>query len=172
MEWKGGSMDGHDVDLSPDPGWEDVSLMKHPDSPPSFVSGDPASDRIRVKYYKRTEDGALVGKAWFGPGTQGPPGHAHGGSQAALLDEVMGGGAWLAGHPVLAAQITVQFKRMLPIGTLTTVEGCVHEVNGKKVTMKGRLVGPDGESYSESEGLFILLDAEKLARFADTMPKK
>lgn len=84
---------------------------------PSFVSGDPFGNRIRVRYFKRERDGALVGKVWFGPGAEGPPGHAHGGSMAAVLDEALGAAAWMSGHPVVAAKLVTVFRRMLPLGT-------------------------------------------------------
>jgi hypothetical protein len=29
-----------------------------------------------VRYFRRDADGALVGKAWYGKGAAGPPGHA------------------------------------------------------------------------------------------------
>ena len=88
----------------------------------TFVSGDPSGHRLNVRYYLRSADGVLRAKVLFGPGTQGPPGHAHGGSMAALLDEAMGGAAWLAGHPVVAAQLNIKFSRMLPLGTRCMVD--------------------------------------------------
>jgi acyl-coenzyme A thioesterase PaaI-like protein len=157
-------------DLSPEPGWEDVPFFKNPAGPRSFVSGEPEGNRLRTRYYRRVRDGALVGKVWFGPGTEGPPAHAHGGSTAAVLDEAMGGGAWLSGHPVLAAEIRVRFHRMLPLKTVATVEAWVDGVKGRKVQMRARLTGPKGELFSDSEGLFIELDAEQMSQIAQTMP--
>ena len=79
-------------------GWTPIDPLGSVGTGRSFVSGEPDGDRLRVCYYRRDRDGALVGKIWFGPGAEGPPGHAHGGSMAAVLDEAMGAGAWLAGH--------------------------------------------------------------------------
>ena len=53
----------------------------------SFISGNRESRAIRVHYYEKKSARLFAGRAWFGPETVGPPGHAHGGSQAALLDE-------------------------------------------------------------------------------------
>jgi acyl-coenzyme A thioesterase PaaI-like protein len=50
----------------------------------SFVSGEAGA--LSVRYF-RTEDRSVRAKAVFGSRTQGPPGFAHGGSMAALLDE-------------------------------------------------------------------------------------
>lgn len=94
-------------------GWTPIEPLESVGTGRSFVSGEPSGDRLRVRYYRRERDRALVGKIWFGPGAEGPPGHAHGGSMAAVLDEAMGAGAWLAGHAVVAAKLTINFRRML-----------------------------------------------------------
>eukprot|EP00053_Salpingoeca_punica_P026785 m.226360 g.226360 ORF g.226360 m.226360 type:complete len:159 (+) comp90632_c0_seq1:62-538(+) len=73
-----------------------------------FVSDEStANERLRVKYFKKpaaTPDGLaeLRGKAYFGHACEGPPGLAHGGSQAAVLDEAMGTVVWVNGGRVLA----------------------------------------------------------------------
>ncbi len=98
----------------------------------------------------------------FGPGAQGPPGHAHGGSMAAILDEAMGGAAWIEGHPVVAAELTMQFRKMLPLGTRCVVEAKVSGVDGRKVRVVGRLTQSEGDTvYAEAGALFIALDPEK-----------
>src|SRR5687767_9779706 len=94
----------------------------------SFVSGDPESKLIRVRYFRRDADGALVGTAWFGDAVEGPPGHAHGGSIAALMDEAMGLAAWVAGHTVVAGKISVEFLRMVPLGRVARFECHVESV--------------------------------------------
>jgi len=126
----------------------------------SFLSGDPQSMAVRVSYFLRESDGILLARAWFGPGAKGPPGHAHGGSIAALLDEAMGCCAWHTGHPVLAARIEVAFRHSLPLGRVYMVEAWVERASGRKFTLQGRLRGQDGVLYAESEGLFLELNDE------------
>ncbi len=132
----------------------------------AFVSGDPLSDRLRVSYFHRASDGVLVARVWFGPGTEGPPGHAHGGSVASALDEAMGGAAWHAGYPVVAARITIDFREMVPIGVETTIEARVEQVDGRKIRTKGVMTGTDGTVYAHGEGLFIALEPAQLERLA------
>lgn len=143
------------VDLTPEQGWIAFDASRWQERHRGYVSGEPEGRRLRVQYFLRDSDKALVGKAWFGPGTQGPPGHAHGGSMAALLDEVMGAAAWMAGHQVLAAGIKVDFRAMLPLLTVVRLEGLVMEVNGRKVSMQGRLMDEAGKVFAESEGTFL-----------------
>lgn len=143
-------------DLAPEPGWKPLE----PTPEASYVSGEPEGDRLRVRYF--LHDGQLKAKVWFGPGAVGPPGHAHGGAMAAALDEAMGIAAWVAGHAVVAARLTTDFRRMLPLGTVCTIETRVERVEGRKVHLEGRLVGPDGTLHAEGAVLFVHLQPEAL----------
>lgn len=154
-------------EMEAEAGWLDLRRDMWPDRGPNFVSGDTAGDRLRVRYFRNEENGHLVGKVWFGPGTQGPPGHAHGGSMAALLDEVMGTAAWISGHPVLAASIKIDFRSMIPTQTIAFFSGWVDKVEGRKVITKSKLHGPDGKLFAEGEGLFIRME-KFFGKFGDS----
>jgi acyl-coenzyme A thioesterase PaaI-like protein len=138
----------------------------------SFIDGDPTGTRLRIKMFFREADQHLISKVWFGPGAEGPPRHAHGGSMAAVLDHTMGISAWVNGHPVLAANISINFHKSLPLGKITTVETCVKAVEGKKVTTAGRIyIDSYDEPYSSGEGLFIVRSLEKIAGLVDSHQK-
>jgi acyl-coenzyme A thioesterase PaaI-like protein len=128
----------------------------------SFVSGHPDEGRLRVAYYRLPDSPTLYGRVWFGPETQGPPGHAHGGSMAAVLDEAAGGAAWLAGHQILIARLTTDFRQVMPLGTDARLEAWVEGVDGRKVTTRARLLDADGRPYAEAEALCVLLPADRL----------
>lgn len=146
--------------LTGDPDWLDVSLP-HVATESTFVSGDPDGDRFRVRYFTDGA-GALLTRTWFGPGTSGPPRHAHGGSQAALLDELAGSVAWINGHAVLAGELTVSFRAMLPVDTVVHGEAHVERVEGRKVFTVASLRSLNGETlYSEARGIFIVLDPSR-----------
>jgi acyl-coenzyme A thioesterase PaaI-like protein len=148
-------------EVVPEPGWIPVKPFRLEGGRASFVSGEPDGDRLRVRYFRREADGRLVGRAWFGPGAQGPPGHAHGGSIAAVLDEAMGAAAWQEGHLVVAVQLNISFRTMLPLGTDTYMEAWVEGVDGRKVRTRGWLRDADGEAFAEAEGLFLEIDGER-----------
>ena len=123
-----------------------------------FVSGDPDGDRFRARYYR---DGELHlhARFWFGPQTEGPPGHAHGGSVAAVMDEALGLAAWAAGYPIVVGNLNVSFKNMLPVLKVVTVESRVISAKGRKVLVHGRIFS--GEiTYAEAECLCITLPAK------------
>ncbi|HXT51268.1 MAG TPA: PaaI family thioesterase [Thermoanaerobaculia bacterium] len=147
--------------VRPQPGWHPLDPFRIEGGRGSFVSGDPEGDTLRVAYFRRESDGRLLGRAWFGPGTAGPPGHAHGGAVAAVLDEAMGAAAWMAGHIAVAAHLATDFRAMLPLGTDATLEAWVERREGRKVWTASRLWGEDGTVFAEATALFIRLDAER-----------
>ena len=132
---------------------------------PQFLSGDPHSDRVRVRYFSLPNKKVLWANAWYGPGAEGPPAHAHGGSIAALMDEAMGGVAWLQGHRCLALEITVKFRKALPLGTLAQIQSQVEKIDGKKIYSRAKMNGPDGALYAESHGLFLELEDQAVEQF-------
>lgn len=143
-----------------DLGWTKIRLP-HMVMAESFVSGDASERRLAVRYYRRDAERTLIAKVLIGPAAQGPPGHAHGGSMAALLDEAMGGAAWMNGHPVVAAELTARFRAMLPLNSRVIVEAWVQSVEGRKVRTRGVLRSEDGRLYAEGEALFITMDPKK-----------
>lgn len=147
--------------IEPDPGCTLVEMPFGTKGSASFIDGDPDGDRIRMRMFVRESDCRLIAKVWFGPMAEGPPLHAHGGSKAAVLDHVMGAAAWVAGHPVVAANISIDFIKKLPLGHLTTVEAWVEKAEGKKVTTAGRIyIENFEEPYTAGTGLFILQSLE------------
>lgn len=149
----------------PEPGWLPHDPFPQTGPNVSFVSGGPTGNRLRVAYFKRAEDGRLVGRAWFGPETEGPPGHAHGGSIAAVLDEALGAAAWSEGHPVLVASLQVEFRRMVQLGTDAMFEAWVDRAEGRKIHTRARLLGVDGELLAEGRALCLCLTDEHVATF-------
>ena len=111
--------------VSKKPDWEPFVPLALEGGQRSFVSGKPQSGLLRVQYFRRRGDGAVVGRAWFGPGAAGPPSHAHGGSIAAVLDEAMGVAAWSRGYASVAARLEVDFVKMIPLGTDALLEAWV-----------------------------------------------
>jgi len=122
----------------------------------SFVSDSFESDRLRVVYFRVGDEPILRAKVWFGPGTEGPPGIAHGGAVASALDEAVGGVAWMLGHRVLVARLTVDFRAMVPLGVDATMEASITGIDGRKVSCRARLTADD-TVLAEAEGLCVIL---------------
>jgi len=143
------------VDLSGEDRWTDFDAPSLVGASLRFVSGEPEGDRYRVRYFRNAE-GALRARIWFGPETEGPPGHAHGGSMAAVMDEVLGLAAWAAGYPIVVGNLNVHFRNLLPLQQVVTVESEIVSAEGRKVLVKGRLCKGD-TVYAEADCLCITI---------------
>jgi acyl-coenzyme A thioesterase PaaI-like protein len=143
------------VDLGGEAGWIPFDAPALVGESLRFVSGEPEGNRFRVRYFR---DGGeqLRARVWFGPETEGPPGHAHGGSIAAVLDEVLGLAAWAAGYPIVVGNLNVSFRNLLPLQQVVTVETDLVSAAGRKIMVHGRICR--GETvYAEGECLCITL---------------
>ncbi len=147
------------VDLSGDPGWTPFDAPSLVGKSLRFVSGEPDGDRFRVRYY-RDEEQHLQARIWFGPETEGPPGNAHGGSMAAVFDEVLGLAAWAAGHSIVVGNLNVSFRNLLPLQKVVTLESRVVSAQGRKVLVHGRLYCKK-RVYAEGECLCITIPEKK-----------
>ena len=143
-------------ELAGEPGWTPFDAPALVGDSLRFVSGDPTGKRFRVRYY-RDHEGQLVARIWFGPETEGPPGNAHGGSIAAVLDEVLGLAAWAAGHAIVVGKLNIHFQKLLPLRTVVEVRSRVVSVEGRKVLVQGGIHGPGGIVYAEADCLCITL---------------
>lgn len=125
-----------------------------------FVSGDPEGNRFRVSYYLDSAQ-HLKAKVWFGPETEGPPGHAHGGAMAAVVDEVLGLAAWAAGYSIVVGNLNVSFRNMLPLHKVVSVETKVVSAEGRKVMVHGRIYC-EKTTYAVGECLCITIQPKDL----------
>ncbi len=147
------------IDLSGKPDWTLFDAPALVGDSLRFVSGEPESDRFRIRYYRDNEK-HLNARIWFGPGTEGPPGHAHGGSIAAVMDEALGLTAWAAGYRIVVGNLNISFRNMLPIMKVVTLEGHVVSVEGRKIMVHGRLIDADGTVYAQGECLCITINGK------------
>ncbi|MBW6509709.1 MAG: PaaI family thioesterase [Desulfuromonadales bacterium] len=151
--------DGMAVDLRGESNWTAFDAPALVGSSLRFISGDPHGERFRIRYYRDAAQ-QLKARVWFGPETEGPPGHAHGGAIAAVLDEVLGLTGWAAGHAVVVANLNVSFRNLLPLQTVVTVESEVVSMSGRKVLVKGRVCSGSA-IYAEADCLCIAIGHPK-----------
>ncbi|OGR29888.1 MAG: thioesterase [Desulfuromonadales bacterium GWD2_61_12] len=143
------------VDLAGDSSWVPFDAPALVGESLRFVSGEPEGNRFRVRYFRDTLL-QLRARVWFGPETEGPPGHAHGGAIAAVLDEVLGLAAWNAGHAIVVGNLNVGFRSLLPLQQVVTVETDIVSVAGRKVMVHGRICS-GLTVYAEGECLCITI---------------
>lgn len=129
-----------------------------PEHGPCFICGTANPRSLGLRWYEESrEDGLLViySDFQFDEGQQGPPKHAHGGASAAVIDEVMGVVAWRSGLKVVLANLSLDYRRPVPLNVPLRVEGWVKDKDERKAYTYGRLILPDGHTAVSGTGLYI-----------------
>jgi acyl-coenzyme A thioesterase PaaI-like protein len=92
----------------------------------------------------------------------GPPGHAHGGIIATILDEAMGKVNKLREVIALTGRMEVDYLLPVPLSTPLMVEGWEVRVNGREHIHAAKICSGDGEVLAESIGKFIEIDPHRM----------
>src|SRR5438874_12801537 len=89
---------------------------------------------------------------------QGPPGHAHGGIIATVLDEAMGKVNKLRSVVALTKSMEIDYLKPVPLGKPIVVEGWEVRVRGRRHTNAAEIRNEKGDVLARSKGLFIAID--------------
>jgi len=101
------------------------------------------------------EDRSISTKVTLGLSQQGPPGYAHGGASAALLDEAMGSAVWSAGHQVVSVNLQVNYKKPLPLETPIWVNAFVESIEGRVINARSSINLEDGTILVTGHGVYV-----------------
>ncbi len=104
-------------------------------------------------YYVEEEERAFF-EFSFPEDMQGPPGYAHGGAIALILDEVMSFSTKKY-FPALLSEIQVKYKRSVPLKEKLMVEGRVVEIIGRKIVTYGAIKTSGGEVLASASGIYV-----------------
>lgn len=144
------------MNLASDPRLQAVSMEIYRNS---FVTGICNDKRLSIAYYFRPDDGHLLASVSTGIHASGPPGFVHGGAMSAMLDEAMGVMAWFNKHPVVTANLNVDYAQPLPLGCDVIIDTWIEKIEERKVFTRGE-IRSESEIYTRSSGLFIRLPME------------
>jgi len=144
------------------------TIQKHLKQPLNrcFACGKDNPEGMRLKFY--FDPGAKYALCDFKLARryQGPPGHAHGGIIATILDEAMGKVNKLRNVVALTKEMDIEYLKPVPLGKRLTVRGFEKQVEGRRHTNIAEILNPEGEVLARSTGTFIAIDPEKMfARF-------
>jgi uncharacterized protein (TIGR00369 family) len=92
----------------------------------------------------------------------GPPGHAHGGIIATILDEAMGKVNKFRNVLALTSSMDVRYLKPVPLGQPLTVVGYEQNVEGRKHVNIAEIRNDKAEVLARSTGTFIAIDPEKM----------
>lgn len=142
--------------------WRAIPTFAVGGNQPQFVSAEQDPERILCRYFMDDAQKRTYAYIRFGIRAQGPPGKAHGGSTAALLDEMMGMAAWQTGLNVVAKEIQIRYLKPTPLWEELQATAWVEKVeDGRAATVVSELADLNGEVYVRGSGTFIHIGVEK-----------
>lgn len=100
------------------------------------------------------EDNSAMCEFSFSVKHQGPPGTAHGGAIAAVLDDVMSF-AMSKFFPAYLAKIEIKYRKPIMINQPCKIIAELKEKKGRKIWVNGKIMLPDETVAAESTGLYI-----------------
>jgi uncharacterized protein (TIGR00369 family) len=133
-----------------------------------FACGNNNPDGMRLKFAYDETRNSFVCRFRLGKRYTGPPGHAHGGIIATILDEAMGKVNKLRNAVALTSKITVNYLKPVPLNKPLRVESRELLVRGRRHTNMAEILNSKGEVLARGQGLFIAIDPEKMfAKFVE-----
>jgi uncharacterized protein (TIGR00369 family) len=127
-----------------------------------FACGKDNPDGLRLRFYLDEEQRVAFCKFKLARKYQGPPGHAHGGIIATILDEAMGKVNKLHSVVALTKSMTVSYQKPVPLGKQLTVSAREQKVEGREHTNVAEISNQAGEVLARSTGTFIAVDIAKM----------
>ncbi len=133
-----------------------------------FACGKNNPEGMRLKFTYDEDRDCFVCRFRLSKRYTGPPGHAHGGIIATILDEAMGKVNKLRHVVALTSQITVDYLRPVPLNKPLRVESREVKVKGREHINMAEILNQNGEALARSKGLFIAIDPHRMfAKFVD-----
>lgn len=126
--------------------------------PDCVVSGPANPMGLAVTCHREGDD--AVAQVSFGPAFEGAPGRAHGGMVAAVFDDVMSFVLSMLRTPAYTGRLTVSYLAPTPLGIELEFRARLREQEGRKLWIEG-MATSDGETFAESEGLFISVPLDR-----------
>ncbi len=127
-----------------------------------FACGKDNPDGLQLKFYLDEESRRAYCKFKLARRYQGPPGHAHGGIIATILDEAMGKVNKLHSVVALTKSMTVNYLKPVPLGKQLLVSAREQRVEGREHTNVAEIVNEEGEVLARSTGVFIAVDIARM----------
>jgi len=127
-----------------------------------FGCGKNNPDGMRLKFEYDKKRKGFVCRFRLTRKFSGPPGHAHGGIIATILDEAMGKVNKLRHVVALTSQMTVNYLKPVPLNKPLRVESRELSVRGRRHINVAEILNAKGEVLARGKALFIAVDAEKM----------
>ncbi|XP_071385369.1 acyl-coenzyme A thioesterase THEM4 [Centroberyx affinis] len=94
---------------------------------------------------------------------EGPPGHVHGGAIATMIDAVTGTHATYLSGPVMTANLNINYRSPIPLGSTVLLESSLDKKEGRKTFISCKVTNTDGSKlHTEATGLFLSITVSHL----------
>jgi alpha-methylacyl-CoA racemase len=129
---------------------------------PVIGAGNPLAPPLRVEH---GADGA-EGRCTLGQVYEGPPMHVHGCVSAMLLDQVLGHASAATGSPGVTTELSVRYRRPVPLGVPIRVWARVVEASGRRTSVAGAITTADEPDVPlvEADARFLKLRLDQARR--------
>ena len=128
-----------------------------------FGCGERNKTGLRLQFYVDAEH-VIVSRVRLAKRFEGPPGHAHGGVIATLLDEAMSKANRQFGVLAMTRQMEVEYLRPVPLGTRLLLTGRHAGAEGRKHRCEAELANEAGDVLARGKALFIEVDRKMLRK--------
>ncbi len=127
-----------------------------------FGCGPDNATGMRLKFRLDAGRARALGRFRLPRRFQGPPGHAHGGIIATVLDEAMGKVNKLRHVIALTKEMSIEYLKPVPLGKPIVAEGWEVRVRGRRHLNAAEIRNEKGEVLARSRGVFIAIDPHKM----------
>ncbi|XP_057689426.1 acyl-coenzyme A thioesterase THEM4-like isoform X1 [Corythoichthys intestinalis] len=94
---------------------------------------------------------------------EGPPGHVHGGAIATMIDSVTGAHAAFLSGAVMTANLTINYRSPIPLGSTVLIESSLDNKEGRKTFISCKVTSTDGSKlHTEATALFLSIKVSQL----------
>lgn len=124
---------------------------------------------MRLKFVYDAERHSMIARIRLHSRYMGPPGHAHGGVIATVLDEAMGKVMKIHNVIALTSRMEVQFLKPVPLHEPLIAEGKPKSHRGRRYWTVAEIRNRKGDVLARSHGLFIAIDPH--AKFGKHLTK-
>lgn len=121
---------------------------------------------LRLRFFTQ-EDGAIVSYPRLARRFAGPPGHAHGGIIATLLDEAMSKANRARGVVAMTRQMSVEYLRPVPLGARLRLTARHLSSHGRRHNCEAQISDAAGDLLAIGTAVFVAVDPDRFRRSAE-----
>ena len=133
-----------------------------------FGCGDDNSTGLHLKFFVDEKQRVLC-RVRLAAQFQGPPGHAHGGIIATLLDEAMSKANRFRDIVAMTRHMSIDYRRPVPLQTNLVLEGWSEKdagsASGRKHQCSAEIRDASGTVLASATGIFVEVTTEALQRY-------